>query len=172
MIRTKLNAIILNLFVILLGYCTGANAGIRIAILEFELNDITSLPNTRAELIRTGSIKPLLERAMGKKDGYEIIPINPEAQKSANAGFGYLFRFHDVAAKLGKKFGAEWVIVGQHSKPSFLESSLIADIINVGTASIVAELIVDMKGNHEIVTERAVRNLSNEIDHAILKWFN
>ena len=164
---TQLKVIIASLLIILSGFCTSVNAGIRIAVLDFELNDMTSLPNTRAELIRTGSIKPLLEQAISQEAGYEIIRINSEEQKFVNARFGYLFRFHDEAAKLGKKYGADWIIVGQHSKPSFLESSLIVDVINIETASRVAELIVDLKGNHEKVTERAVKALAGKIRNTI-----
>jgi len=86
----KFKVILVCLFVILTGTCTNVNAEIRIAILNFELNDITSLPNTQAELIRTGSIKPLLEQAISQEAGYEIIRINSEEQKFVNAGLGYL----------------------------------------------------------------------------------
>lgn len=168
MMITKFKVTLVIIFVILTGTCTSVNAEIRIAILDFELSDITSLPNTRAELIRTGSIKPLLEQAISQEAGYEIIRIKSEEQKFVNAGFGYLFRFHDEAAKLGMKYGADWIIVGQHSKPSFLESSLIADVINIETARRVAELIVDLKGNHEKVTERAVKELAGKIKTTIL----
>ena len=58
--------------------------------------------------------------------------------------------------------------MGQHSKPSFLESSLITDVINVIKASAFAELVVDLKDNHEKVTERAVMKLSEKIDRVIL----
>jgi hypothetical protein len=168
MTHIKLNVFITSLIIFFSDGCTSANAGIKIAILDFELNDLTSLPYTQAELTRTGSIKPLLEQAISQNTDYEIIHISQEGQKSANAGFGYLFRFHDEAARLGKQFGADWVIVGQHSKPSFLESSLIADVINVGIPSVAAELIVDLKGNHKKVTERAVMKLSEKIDRVIL----
>ena len=145
-----------------------ANATERIAVLSFELNDITSLPNTPAEKIRTASIKPLLEQAMNHAGEYEIIQISAEQQKASNAGFGYLFRFHDVAAKLGKEVGADWIIVGQHSKPSFLFSYLIVHVINVNTGKWVARFDIEMKGNHEKVTRRGVRKLAGEIDRVIV----
>lgn len=165
--QTKFKVIIASIFVMLSGFCTDVDAEIRIAILDFELNDITSLPNTQAELIRTGSIKPLLEQAISQQTGYEVIHINQEDQKYANAGFGYLFRYPDEAAKLGKKYGSDWIIVGQHSKPSFLESSLIADVINVQTAKRAAELVVDLKGNHEKVMERSVKELARKVKKVI-----
>lgn len=105
-----------------------------------------------------------MEQAIRVKNEYEIIHIDPKAQKSANAGFGYLFRFPDETAKLGKKLGADWIIVGQHNKPSFLESSLIVDVIKVNTGSIVAEIVVDLKGSHAKVTERASRELARKIN--------
>lgn len=98
---------------------TNADAAQRIAVLDFELNDMTSLPNTAEEQLRTASIRPLLEQALGQTGDYEIIHIDAAAQAAANSSFGYLFRFNDLAAKLGKQFGADWIIVSQHSKPSF-----------------------------------------------------
>ncbi|WP_404357228.1 hypothetical protein [Methylotuvimicrobium sp. KM1] len=73
----------------------------RIAILNFELNDITSLPNTIQEQQRTASIRPLLEQAFLLNDNFEIIEISTNTETTANAGFGYLFSHHDLAAKLG-----------------------------------------------------------------------
>ena len=148
-------------------YCSFALAETRIAILEFELNDITSLPHTPKELIRTASIQPLLEQEMRQLAEYKIIHISPERQQTENAGFGYLFHFHDIAAKLGKEAGADWVVVGQHSKPSFLFSYLIVHVINVKSGKRVARFDIEMKGNNEKVTRRAVRKLSREVDKLI-----
>jgi hypothetical protein len=150
--------------------CFSANADTRIAVLDFELNDITSLPNTAKEIVRTASIKPLLERAMTRFGGYEITHIPVDEQKAENAGLGYLFRFHDIAAKLGKKFDTDWIIVGQHSKPSFLFSYLIAHVINVKTGQWVARYDIELKGNHQKVTRRGVSKLSREIDRVISKF--
>jgi len=147
--------------------CSVVNAGTRIAILNFELNDITSLPNTHEELTRTATIKPLLERAMTNTGNYEIIQINTDAQKAANSGFGYLFKFNDVAANLGKQFGADWLIVGQHSKPSFLYSYLMVHVINVKTQNLVGSYDIELKGTHNKVTERGVRSLAKKIHESM-----
>lgn len=148
-------------------FYTTANAAPRIAILDFELNDITSLPNTQQEQIRTASVRPLLEQAIPHTENYEIIRIDLDRQKHANAGFGYLFRYPDVAAKLGKTFGADWIVVGQHSKPSFLFSYLIAKLVNVTTGKLAARFAIELKGTHHKVTERGVTTLAEEMIKAI-----
>ncbi|MGZ8944165.1 MAG: DUF2380 domain-containing protein, partial [Methylococcaceae bacterium] len=88
-------------------------------------------------------------------------------QAAANSSFGYLFRFNDLAAKLGEQFGADWIIVSQHTKPSFLFSYLMAHVINVKTQTLVASYDIELKGNHEKVTQRGVKSLANKI-HALI----
>jgi hypothetical protein len=156
-----------TIFLLILLFSHSGYAAQRIAILNFELNDITSLPNTPAELKRTASLAPLLTKALTQTGDYEIVEISRNEQKHANAGFGYLFRFHDLAAQLGKKFGADWIIVGQHSKPSFLYSHLMAHIINVSTACLAGDYDIELKGNHTKVTERSVIRLAREISDTV-----
>ncbi|MCK4842357.1 MAG: DUF2380 domain-containing protein [Methylococcales bacterium] len=156
-------------FTIFFIYSNVTNAETNIAILDFELNDITSLPHTPKEIVRTTSIKPLLEQAMLQLGEYKIIGISIDEQKSENPGFGYLFKFHDVAARLGKKFNADWIIIGQHSKPSFLYSYLMAHLVNVKTGQLVARYDIELKGNHQKVTKRGIKKLSMKIDNLINK---
>jgi len=99
----------------------------RIAILDFELKDLTLTPRIPAEIKRTASIKPLLEAELKKAD-YVIINIDPKSQKFADSGVGYLFDHHDVAADLGKQFGADYVLVGRLHKPSFLFAYLMGHL--------------------------------------------
>lgn len=163
-----MNVISVGTFILVMILSGTVNAEDKIAILSFELNDITSLPNTRAERERTASIKPLLEQAIKQNSDYEIVQIATEQQREKNAGLGYLFKFHDVTAQLAKDYDADWVIVGQHSKPSFLFSYLIAYLINVETGKKVARFDIEMKGNHQKVTQRSVQKLSKEIEKSLL----
>lgn len=148
---------------------SNAEAVPRIAILSFELNDITSLPNTPQEQLRAASMQPLLEQALSQSGEYEIIHIKPEAQLAANSSFGYLFRFNDLAARLGEQQGADWIVVSQHSKPSFLFSYLLAHLINVKTQTLAASFAIELKGNHEKVTQRGVSSLAKKINALIDK---
>ncbi|MCF6252109.1 MAG: DUF3280 domain-containing protein [Methylococcaceae bacterium] len=147
--------------------CVSANADTRIAVLDFELNDITSLPNTTAEIERTASFKPLLEKALNKVGEYEIIQISTKKVAIENAGLGYLYKFHDIAAALGKRAGADWIIVSQHSKPSFLYSYLMVNLVNVKASKLKAHYDIELKGNHQKVSARGIKSLAKRINKTI-----
>jgi len=141
--------------------------GVTISVLDFELNDLTLDPNTADELERTATIRPLLNDALTKKHGYKIIEIDAETQEKADAGFGYLFHHHDVAAQLGRDVGAEWVVVGRLHKPSFLFVYLMAHVIDVKTGQLVGNLIVEVKGPQRRLTIKGVESLAEKINETI-----
>lgn len=155
------------LILLLFGCAMPAMAATRIAVLDFELNDITSLPNTPAELQRTASMAPLLIAALNRDPAYAAAAVPAAAQKTANGGFGYLFRFADEAAKLGRAQQADWILVSQHSKPSFLFSYLLADLVEVRTQTVVARYAIELKGSHESVTRHGVAALARQIQAGI-----
>ncbi|MEE9397363.1 MAG: DUF2380 domain-containing protein [Methylococcales bacterium] len=166
--KTLRDYVLSGLIMPMLIFCGSVNADPRIAILDFELIDITSLPNTPKELIRTASIKPLLEQALHQEGDYDVVQIDPNTQKVANSGQSYLFRFHDIAAKLGDPLDADWIIVGQHSKPSHLISYLMVNLVNVKTGNLEARYAIELKGTHAKVTKRGVIRLAMEIIDTII----
>ncbi|MGZ4960563.1 MAG: DUF3280 domain-containing protein [Methylomonas sp.] len=165
---SRLNKIIALTSLSLLAASNGYGAP-RVAVLDFELNDITSLPNTQAELQRTASMAPLLNQALSQAGGYEMVVVDAAMQKFGNASFGYLFHFHELAAQLGQKLGADWIIVSQHSKPSFLFSYLMVHLIQVKTQKLAARYDIELKGNHEKVTQHSIKALADKIDKFIKK---
>ncbi|MGR9014507.1 MAG: DUF2380 domain-containing protein, partial [Gammaproteobacteria bacterium] len=120
-------------------------------------------------LTRTASMKPLLEQAIGKLGDYEIVHISANDQNAATAGAGYLFTFNDLAAKLGKQYRADWVVVGQHSKPSFLFSYLMAHLVQVKTGNLVGNFPIELKGNHQKVTQRGINALAKKLTARIMQ---
>lgn len=138
----------------------------RIAILDFELKDLTLAPRVPAEIKRTASIKPLLEAELKKAD-YVIINIDPKSQKFADSGVGYLFDHHDVAANLGKGFGADYVLVGRLHKPSFLFAYLMGHLVRVSDAKLIGDYISEAKGPNEKLTVKTVEDLTVKIDKTL-----
>lgn len=137
-----------------------------IAVLTFQLDDMTQLPNTPAELTRTASFKPLLEQQL-KNMGYDIIQIDATAEQRANAGVEYLLQHDDSSADLGQQFGADWIIVAKHRKPSFLYSHLMVHVIPVKKRHALPPLLVELKGNNQKVTEKSIHFLAEKIQTLI-----
>ncbi|MGH8601471.1 MAG: DUF2380 domain-containing protein [Gammaproteobacteria bacterium] len=144
-----------------------AFAGMRIAVLDFELNDLTLIPCTPEELERIASVAPLLREALTEKGGYDLVAIDSDTQNEADGSFGYLFDHPHVAAELGRRFGVDWVAVGRVHKPSFLFAYLKVHLVNVKTERIVGDYVVEVKGYLTKLTERATASLANQIDQTI-----
>lgn len=144
----------------------GAAADTRIAILDFELKDLTLAPGVPAELKRTSSIKPLLEQELNKA-GYKLVTIPAQAQQEANSGVGYLFDHADSAAALGKQFQADYVLVGRLHKPSFLFAYLMGRLVRVKDAKLIGDYIAESKGPNASLTIKAVESLTTKIDRTL-----
>ncbi|MGZ8158821.1 MAG: DUF2380 domain-containing protein [Methylobacter sp.] len=140
-----------------------ANAETSIAILDFELNDLTLKPRIAAEINRTASIKPLLVKEL-KGAGYNIISIDSTTQHQSNSGFGYLFDHDDVAATLGKSAGADYVLVGRLHKPSFLFAYIMGHLIRIKDGQLIGNYISETKGGDEKLTLKGVESLADKID--------
>ncbi len=141
-------------------------AGSKIAILDFELKDLTLAPGIPAEVERTASIKPLLETEL-KSAGYQIIKIDLNSQKRAEAGLGYLFDHHDVAAELAKQFNADYILVGRLHKPSFLFAYMMGHLIRVKDAKLIGDYISEAKGPNKKLTLKTVESLAVKIDRTL-----
>ena len=137
-----------------------------IAVLDFELNDLTLDPGNPAERERTASIKPLLRDLLAAKS-HTMVEVSAAAQNAADRGVGYLFDHSDVAAALGRTVGADWVIVGRVHKPSFLFVYFKAHVVNVRSGELTADLVVEVKGPQQALTQRGVQRLADQIEAAI-----
>ncbi len=154
-------------FLLLLVLSIGqAHAQTSIAILDFELNDMTLKPGIAAEINRTASIKTMLEKELKGAD-YRIISIDLAAQHRANSGFGYLFDHDDVAATLGRAAGADYVLVGRLHKPSFLFAYIMGHLIRVKDDRLIGNYISETKGGDEKLTLKGVESLADKIDKAL-----
>jgi hypothetical protein len=138
----------------------------RIAVLAFELNDLTLDPGNADERERTASIKPMLEKALTEAN-HPTVAVDAATQEAADKGMGYLFDHADAAAALGRAAGAQWVIVGRVHKASFLFVYFKAHVVNVATAEQVADLVVEVKGPQKPLTVRGVEALADQIAAAV-----
>ncbi len=139
-------------------------AAARIAILDFELKDLTLAPGIPAEIQRTASIKPLLEQELASA-GYSVVSIPAAAQQAANSGVGYLYDHADAAAALGARQAVDYIVVGRLHKPSFLFAYLMANLVRVSDQRVVGKFITESKGPNRELVIKAVENLADKIDN-------
>jgi hypothetical protein len=149
-------------------FASTVSAAPRIAVLEFELNDITSLPNTPTELQRTATMAPMLVDTLNQIHPYQSVLIANDLQKSAHGGFGYLFHHLDEATRFGRAQHADWIIVSQHSKPSYLFSYLWVYFIDVSSQTTVARYDIELKVSHERVTQHAIESLAKKVKATLI----
>lgn len=138
-----------------------------IAVLNFELNDLTIHTDNHAEQARTATIAGLLQAALREQHNYPIAEIPDSVQAAADRGFGYLYSHHDLAAELGRTHQARWIVVGRLHKPSYLFAYLKAQVVDTDTGKRIADLVVEIKGSSEKLTRRGVDNLAEQIAAAL-----
>lgn len=134
-----------------------------LAVLDFELNDLTLDPGTPEELERTASLRPLLEQALIERPGLSLVQIPSTSQQAADRGVGYLFEHPEAAAELAATSGADYVVVGRLHKPSFLFAYLKAHLVDVRSGRVVGDYVVEVKGAQPALTQRGVEALAEDI---------
>ena len=153
---------------IILGCCMAlaAHAAPSIAILDFELRDLTLAPGIPAELQRTASIQKLLAQEL-QRAGYPQVSVERRVQQQANAGFGYLFEHHDEAAALARSVHADYILVGRLHKPSFLFMYLQGHLVRAVDGRWVGNYSVESKGGEQKLTLKAVESLAEKIAESL-----
>ncbi len=140
-----------------------AAAASGIAIIDFESYNLTPVAQSPAERQYVATLNGMLEQQVLATSDVDIIRIEEADAEHANAGFGYLFEHPREAAKLGEKYGADWIVVGRIHKPSFLFSYLLARLVNVQTAEVAEDLVVEIKGQQDVVTQKGIERLAQKL---------
>ena len=138
-----------------------------IAVLEFELNDLTLNPNLLEETERTATLRPLLVEQLSNHYNITVKENPASAGIEAEKGRGYLFDRPAIAAKIGREAGADWIVSGRLHKASFLFVYLKAQLINTQTSRVAADFVVEIKGPQKKLTKKGVESLAQQIATAV-----
>ena len=138
-----------------------------IAVLDFELNDLTLNPNLVEETERTATLRPLLVEQLSDHYNITVIENPASARIEAEKGQGYLFDRPALAAKIGREAGVDWIVSGRLHKASFLFVYLKAQLINTQTDQIAADFVVEIKGPQKKLTKKGVESLARQIAAAL-----
>jgi len=114
---------------------------IKIMVVDFELRDVSPIPNAPAEIERTALVDSTIRESLGE-NGYEIVPACDALKKAGEQGLGYLYDRPEVAGKIGGDCGADYVLMGQTWKPSYLFVFPQVQVVDTRKNLTRAELVV------------------------------
>ena len=155
--RFCLSALLMSLVVL----CRPVSASV--AVLAFELQDITANPATPEELQRTQSAQPLLIQAL-QQQHYPAIAVTSEKQQVADKGFGYLYDHPEEAAQLAREQGADYIVSGRIFKSSFLFVHFLVRLVDAKTGKVVIDTAAEAKGpSNQAATERVLASLARQL---------
>ena len=141
----------------------------KIAVLDFELNDLTPTPNTPDEVAAIARASRLLRHSLATDCGYDIVPVDSAAQHRANSGLGYLFAHPAESARLANAAGADWVVVGQLTVSSPIVSEFHVELVRVDRATLASAVSIEVKGNSgdSALFATGIAHVARQIDRAI-----
>lgn len=140
-----------------------------IMTVDFELRDVSPLPNAPQEIERTALVDTVIKQTLAE-NGYTLLPACEALKKTAEQGNSYLYDRPEIAGKLGGDCGADYVLMGQTWKPSFLfvfpQVQVVDTRANLTRAQlVVVSRVVQLEAStlDKNVTEAAARNLAKQI---------
>lgn len=89
-------------------------------VLDFQLNDMTDLPNAPEELARIAHLSDTYKQILAE-NGVQLVPVNDRLKADiANQSPTYLFDNVPHAAKQAAGSGADYLLIGVALKPTYL----------------------------------------------------
>ena len=97
-----------------------AAAPSKVMVLDFQLNDLTDLPNAPQELERISYLTKVFKEVLVKQ-GVNIVPVaNKLMADMQNQSATYLFDQIEYVADVAAESGADYVLIGVALKPTYL----------------------------------------------------
>jgi len=149
----------------------------KVMVVNFELRDVSPIPNAAQEVERTEHIDTVIRNTL-EGAGYTLMKPCEELVKASQQGLGYLFDRPEVAGRIGRECGADYVLMGQTWKPSFLFVFPQVQVVDT-RAGLTREQLVPVSRSVQLeastldrnVTEAAGKKLGRQIIEK-LKLFN
>ena len=68
---------------------------------------------------------------------------------------------------MGKRYGADYVLVGRLHKPSFLFAYLLGNLVDTGSGTVIGRFTIETKGAELQLTRKAVETMTVKIDQVL-----
>jgi hypothetical protein len=97
-----------------------AEGNAKVMTLDFQLNDLTDLPNAPEELARIGYLSATFKQKL-VDNGVALVPVNDKLKAELSGQSAtYLFDRVEHAAKLAEDSGADYLLIAVALKPTYL----------------------------------------------------
>lgn len=158
----------------LLSTATFAAPIAKVMVLDFQLNDLTDLPNAPEELARVALLSATFKQKLAD-GGVELVPVT-EQQKTQVSTYPatYLFDHTDVAAQLAEGSGADYVIVAVALKPTYLFVYPRVLVVDVKTKAVVLATYAQLESSWQDknTTTRTAEVLAKKVIEKLNGYMN
>lgn len=152
-------------FVVLLAISPFAQADSKMMVLDFQLNDLTDLPNAPEELARIAYLSSAFKQSLTDR-GVALVAVNDSLKAALSAQSAtYLFEHPDLAAKLAQGSGAEYLILGVALKPTYLFVYPRILLVDIKKQQVIFASYVQLESSwlDNNTTARSAQNLANKL---------
>lgn len=137
----------------------------RVMVLDYQLNDLTDLPNAPEEVARIALLSSVYKQRLAE-NGVELVPATTALQDAVeNESPTYLFDNVPKAAKMAEGSGADYLLIGVALKPTYLFVYPRILLVNIGTAEVVMARAAQLESSwsDENTTRRTAEKLADMV---------
>lgn len=123
-----------------------AEPPLKVAVLSIDLNNLHKTAPDTSLAGRIQRLAAALRTRLGAACGYDVVAVDTAAEAAAHATEQYFYEHPEIAAALGHRVGADWVIVPRLNRASAWAADLQAHVVRVRDSAVVSNRIVELKG--------------------------
>jgi hypothetical protein len=148
-----------------------AGPSAKVMVLDYQLNDMTDLPNAPEELERIALLSSTYKQRLAD-NGVELVPVS-EALKNAVANQSPTYLFDNVpnAAKMAEGSGADYLLIGVALKPTYLFVYPRILLVDIRTAEVVMARAAQLESSwsDQNTTKRTAEKLADMVSEELKK---
>lgn len=146
-----------------------AETGSKVMALDFQLNDLTDLPNAPEELARIDFLSSTFKQKL-VDNGVELVPVNDRLKTEISGQSPtYLFDRVEHAAKLAEGSGADYLLIAVALKPTYLFVYPRILLVDIKTQKVVMAKASQLESSwlDKNTTARSAEKLANLVSEKL-----
>jgi len=141
----------------------------KVMVLDYQLNDLTDLPNAPEELERIAYLSSTYKQRLAD-NGVELVPVNEALQHAVeNESPTYLFDNVPNAASMAEGSGADYLLIGVALKPTYLFVYPRILLVDIKTQKVVMARAAQLESSwsDQNTTKRTAEKLADMVSEEL-----